>query len=369
MVAGFSPQQQSSFQMGSNLAANGVPNVGQASGALTNAANVGPQSVNANTISSAMSPYMNQYVMQALQPQLTAQDQQFAAQNQNLNAQATSSGAFGDARAGIQAANLTQNQDIARQGLIGQAYNSAFNTAIGAGAQDVSNNLNAQTTNANLMNQFAQQQQQVAQGWQNLGGYQVGQGTALTNLQNTLGQQQTAQSQAGLNAQYQQYLMAQQYPFMTAQLANQTTAAGAQAMPANSTRTTTAPDNSGWQALGAIGGAALGSFAGPMGTSLGASLGGALGGGLGGGSGGTMGTGSIGPGGPGGGGPSGGSYADGGSPPVGVPSVVGERGPELFVPTQPGVIVPHEMFRAAAAARASRAPVTGDFRGTLGMAA
>ena len=34
-------------------------------------------------------------------------------------------------------------------------------------------------------------------------------------------------------------------------------------------------------------------------------------------------------------------FADGGNPPVGVPSVVGERGPELFVPSTPGTIIPN----------------------------
>lgn len=34
-------------------------------------------------------------------------------------------------------------------------------------------------------------------------------------------------------------------------------------------------------------------------------------------------------------------FADGGSPPVGVPSMVGERGPELFVPRTAGTIVPN----------------------------
>ena len=37
----------------------------------------------------------------------------------------------------------------------------------------------------------------------------------------------------------------------------------------------------------------------------------------------------------------GGFFADGGSPPVGVPSVVGERGPEIFVPQTAGTIVPN----------------------------
>ena len=34
-------------------------------------------------------------------------------------------------------------------------------------------------------------------------------------------------------------------------------------------------------------------------------------------------------------------YADGGDPPVGKPSIVGERGPELFVPRSAGTIVPN----------------------------
>ena len=35
-------------------------------------------------------------------------------------------------------------------------------------------------------------------------------------------------------------------------------------------------------------------------------------------------------------------FADGGTPPVGRPSIVGERGPELFVPRSAGTIVPNE---------------------------
>ncbi|WP_020471460.1 hypothetical protein [Zavarzinella formosa] len=34
-------------------------------------------------------------------------------------------------------------------------------------------------------------------------------------------------------------------------------------------------------------------------------------------------------------------FADGGSPPVGVPSIVGENGPELFVPSQSGTVIPN----------------------------
>lgn len=37
-------------------------------------------------------------------------------------------------------------------------------------------------------------------------------------------------------------------------------------------------------------------------------------------------------------------FADGGSPPVGVPSLVGERGPELFVPRTAGTIIPNNQL-------------------------
>jgi hypothetical protein len=50
--------------------------------------------------------------------------------------------------------------------------------------------------------------------------------------------------------------MAQQYPFQTAALTNQTVAAGAQAMPASSTTTEDKPNNSGY----ALGGALLSAF-------------------------------------------------------------------------------------------------------------
>ncbi|MBP3955389.1 hypothetical protein J8F10_08860 [Gemmata sp. G18] len=40
----------------------------------------------------------------------------------------------------------------------------------------------------------------------------------------------------------------------------------------------------------------------------------------------------------------GGFFADGGRPPVGIPSVVGERGPEIFVPDSAGTVIPnHQM--------------------------
>ena len=43
---------------------------------------------------------------------------------------------------------------------------------------------------------------------------------------------------------------------------------------------------------------------------------------------------------------SGQGFADGGSPPVGMASIVGENGPELFVPQGAGTIMPNKMLGA-----------------------
>src|SRR5690606_12132975 len=52
----------------------------------------------------------------------------------------------------------------------------------------------------------------------------------------------------------------------------------------------------------------------------------------------------------------GGFFAEGGRPPMGKVSVVGERGPELFVPDSPGTIIPgHAMRDVGSSAREAAA--------------
>jgi hypothetical protein len=210
-------------------------------------------------------------------------------------------GAFGtDAQAAIGNTNLTNMQNIGMTGLVGNAYNAAFNTAIGAGAQDVSNNLNAQTTNANLANTQLQNQLASSSGLQNVLGTQAN----MTGIENTYGQQQTAASQAGLNALYNQYLLGQQYPFQTAGLMNQTIGAGSAAMPASTVTTNQQPNNAGYALAGALMPSLFNGGTGGFSNS-------AVGQGL--------------------------AYlAEGGDAPAGAPAIVGERGPELFEPKDGG---------------------------------
>ncbi len=277
-VANISPGQQGTIDAATGIANNGTG--ATASNLIGGYAGAPAQNVQADTISNNMSPYMNQYLMQALAPQLHQMDIRNAGQDASLNAQATGSGAFGDARTGIEASNQHFNQNVQREGVIGNAYSQAFNTAIGAGSQDVSNKLAASNANAGYNESALSRALGGANALQGLQTQQLGvQGEA-----NKLNQQNTAQQQAQLTAQYNQWLMAQQYPFQTAQLVNQTTQTGAAAMPASTTSTTKKPDNSGLAMLGALGGVALAPFTGGASLALTAgSLGGMGGGGGGGG--------------------------------------------------------------------------------------
>jgi len=255
-VADFSPIQQQGFNDAFNMVSGTDPFYGQSAGMINNYADAAAPTVTPNTIASAMGPYMNQYVSQALAPQIQAQDIQFANQNKQLDAAATMSGAFGDDRAGIEAANLTNTQDIARTGLIGQAYTNAFNTAIGAGAQDVGNNLQASMFNANQYNNALSRQLTGSQALEGLYGTYLSDTANQYGLSAQAGGTQQQQAQALLNVPYSNYLAAQQYPFLTEQMLNSAIGAGATAFPASSTTTDQKPDNSGF----ALGGAILGGF-------------------------------------------------------------------------------------------------------------
>lgn len=251
LTAAIAPNQQGTIDAATGIANNGT---GDASKALINSyASAPAQSVSADTISNNMSPYMNQYVMNALAPQMHQMDITNAADAARTNAAATSSGAFGDARAGIEASNTAFNQNVQREGVIGNAYNAAFNTAIGAGAQDVSNKLSAGTTDANLQETALNRSLGGAQALQGLQTQQLGTQTTA----NSLTQQDTAQKQADLTAQYNNWLQAQQSQIAAQGSANQSVAAAATAMPAATSTTDAKPDNSGLALLGSLGGAAL----------------------------------------------------------------------------------------------------------------
>ena len=246
-VAGFSPMQQQSYSTAANLqtpgqygdasnmaAMSGLGSLGTAGGAAgygglgAMAGRMGQMagmSYGQNaTDPNAVQAYMNPYLQATLNPALQLQNQQFGqigAQNQS---QATQQGAFGGGRQAVMQGLNQQNQMLAQNQLVGNAYNQAYNTANQnmqtAGSQAMQGaGLGIQGAQAGLAGIGAQQAAygqlgQQATNLANIGGQQLGATENIAQLQNTLGAQQQGQQQNIINQDVQNYATAQQYPYM-----------------------------------------------------------------------------------------------------------------------------------------------------------
>lgn len=255
--------------------------------AATGLAAASAQAVNPTTLdSSAINQYMSPYLSSVLggtAAQLN-QDNQKAMSGQTGSA--ISQGAFGGDRAGIAAATLAGQQQLANAQIYSGILNTGYNNALGAAQQQQGVNLSADQANRAALAGAGQQIQSIGQqgytqgtttgqAQQGLGQQVFGQGLSTSQQEGALGQQaytmgaNTAQEQAGLGAAaqtaalqgaqaqlaagqvqqqtqqagdtalYNQFLQQQSYPFQTAQfLANVAEGTGSLS---GSTTTTTQP--------------------------------------------------------------------------------------------------------------------------------
>ena len=125
---------------------------------------------------SLINQYMNPYLQASLTPQLNMLTQQAQTNEQNDLGKLTSQGAYGGSRQAV-LQGMDQNALLANQAnMIGQGYNTAYNNALG---------------------QFNAEQQQ---------------GNQLANTMNTIGQTQQGINQAGVTADYNEFLNQRDYP-------------------------------------------------------------------------------------------------------------------------------------------------------------
>ena len=130
---------------------------------------------------SLINQYMNPYLQASLTPQLNMLTQQAQTNEQNDLGKLTSQGAYGGSRQAV-LQGMDQNALLANQAnVIGQGYNTAYNNALG---------------------QFNTEQQQ---------------GNQLANTMNTIGQTQQGINQAGVTADYNEFLNQRNYPMQQLQ--------------------------------------------------------------------------------------------------------------------------------------------------------
>ncbi len=214
-VAQFTPLQQQAYENAALMQT--APQLGDATamagmaglGALNTQYTFNPANFDAATAKNMMNPYM-QNVVERQQADARRQSE-IAGQAQQ--AQAARSGAFGGSgdflMRGQARGNLArQLGDIQAQGL-----NTAYNQAMGQ--YNAQNQLNAQQQQfgAGLGLQGLQTALSGAKSLADIGNTQYGQNVGLLNIQNQFGGQQQQQMQNALNAEYQDYLNAQNYPY------------------------------------------------------------------------------------------------------------------------------------------------------------
>lgn len=272
-------------------AANGMAGLAQ------NVATQGPQLQQFS--SAAIDQYMNPYTQNVIDRTMANINRQNGIQQNDLASRGIMGGnAFGGDRLGVTSAELARNQDMSRDSIIanllssgyGQAV-SQFNTGnqqalagqqtalqglgsagqLGVGAQQAGGNLglagqnlgaqgfqNA-TQNA-FQTQQANAQNNLAAGSQyaNLGNQALGSQLTAANAQLQSGSLQQQQAQNQINAQYQQWLQQQAYPFQTTQFLGNLVMGTGNASGQNTTTTSPGP-NVGSQILG-LGAMGLGAF-------------------------------------------------------------------------------------------------------------
>jgi hypothetical protein len=284
-TAPFNPTQTAAFANIANLASapnadnpfySTISNDFAAYGAAP-AGHVGAPSVLGQNVDPATAT-LNQYIDPNLQLELTPTLAEITRQAQiakngpgGVGAGATAAGAYGDARQGVEDANVDAAAVRQAAQAIAGAYRNAYTNALSARGTDVSNLINTQAQNANLNEQALARVLGSGGALQSLANYQTGAGLNLA--QGLLGsgnqQQQLAQQQA--NAVYNQALQDVLGPYQY-QLPALNSALQGASVGSPTTTTTSAPNNALWNLLGTLGGSIFGGFGQGYGQAFGKSV-------------------------------------------------------------------------------------------------
>ena len=278
-VAGFNADEESAFQHIRNLVANSPDVIDESLAGARGFAYAPAQHVSTERVVDengqlgAIADYMNPYLDNALQPALQRIYEAADRARLQNNRMATMSGAFGDARHGVEGGVLNRDTMRATGDTASQFYKDAFDRVMGLRTSDLNRFLDVDKTNAGynevalqrlfggtdaLIDRASQDQARQLQQFATLLG---------------AGNQQRQVAQAGLDADYQEFLRKMGWDKDMLLAAS----SAIRGLPHDSTSTTqgtttsttTQPDNSLFQLAGTLAGAALG---GPMGASIGGSL-------------------------------------------------------------------------------------------------
>jgi hypothetical protein len=272
-IVGFNPTQTTAFANIANLATapnannpffSDISNDFSRYGAAPASTISAPSVLGANV--NPMTANLNQYIDPNLQLELAPTLQEITRQADiakngpgGVGASATAAGAYGDARQGVENANVDEAAMRQAAQATAGAYQTAFQNAANLRGMDVTNAINTQAQNANLNEQALSRVLGAGNALQNLAGYQTNAGLNLGQALLGTGNQQQQNSQSQANANYTQALQSVLGPYQYQIPAlNSTLAALTPTQP--TTTTVQQPNNAGWNVLGSIFGAGAQGF-------------------------------------------------------------------------------------------------------------
>jgi hypothetical protein len=206
-VADFTDDQLAAFQgirdfvknsTGSQEAADGARDYASAPAQSVSTERI----VDENGKLGAIADYFNPFVEQALQPAIRKIQENADQQWKRIGAVATGSGALDDSRRGILESRLFQDTSTAIGDTASNFMMQAYNNAMNQRANDKTQFLDADTRNANFEEQSLDR---LFRGTQSLPAAEQQQLAVLQALLGA-GNQQQANQQAGLDADYQEFL-------------------------------------------------------------------------------------------------------------------------------------------------------------------
>ena len=194
-VAGFSPTELAGRERAAELAqlGLGMPQVQTAADVAQRAAEF------TYADPSRVQQYMNPYLEAALDPTLRAIREQQTQTMQGLGSQAAAAGAFGGSRQGVLEAQTLGRFGQQMGDVIGTGYAQAFDRATNLMGDEQSRQL----AGASALSQAANQLRQV--------------GFADADVLRTLGAEERGLQQAGMEADYGEYLRSQAFPYQALQ--------------------------------------------------------------------------------------------------------------------------------------------------------
>ena len=194
-VAGFSPTELAGRERAAELAqlGLGMPQVEQAADIAAQAAQFSYRDP------ALVQEYMNPFLQGALDPTLRAIREQQTQTLQGLGSQAQAAGAFGGSRQGVVEAQALGQFGQQMGDVIGTGYAQAFDRATRLMSDEQANQL----AGASALSQAANQLRSV--------------GYADADVLRTLGAEERGLTQSGMEADYNEYLRSQAFPYQSLQ--------------------------------------------------------------------------------------------------------------------------------------------------------